>query len=62
MDKLRDFVEFMEGKKFYLGLVFAFALWLGWVQGWWSLEEVKALLALDGIFLGWAWRSAVSKI
>lgn len=55
-------LKLLDGYKFYLGILLAFVLWLGWVFGVWTLEQVKELLALDGIFLGFAWRSAVKKL
>lgn len=61
MEKLQSLLELLDGKKFYLALLAGFILWLGWVLGWWTLEQVQELLALDGLFLGLAWRSAHKK-
>ena len=62
MASLKKLYAVLDGNKFYLGMAVMFVLWLGWVFGWWSLEQVKELLALDGVFLGFAWRSAVKKL
>ena len=62
MASLKKLSAVLDGNKFYLGMAVMFVLWLGWVFGWWSLEQVKELLALDGVFLGFAWRSAVKKL
>lgn len=52
----------LDGNKTYLALVGLFVLWLGWVFQLWTLDQVKELLALNGIFLGLATRSALKKI
>ena len=58
----KPLLEYIYGWKVYIGLAFGFVLWLGWVVGWWSLDQVKELVALDGLFLGLGVRSAMKKM
>lgn len=59
---LKSLCDFIDGYKFYAGLTFGFILWLGYVWDIWTLSQIKELMALDGLFLGWSFRSAMKKL
>ena len=62
MKWLHSLMSALDGYKSYALLLGGLVLWLGWVAGWWSLDQVKELFALLALLGLGAARSAAKKL